>query len=293
MVVHAYHINIIQDFMFVYLRSMTQYVRSDCGMADGKEEPTIMFEDEEYSAQDLHHPQIAENWRGDTRYVSCVPCVAVIVFLGGENEGSKNHFNATKKSNGGGNKRVFQRLGGSNYPKDSNQKVCFHWRAGRCNCYSCPFLYRELPGSAPFPGSSSTNNKESIMTLVVTGIALPSGSDKLYTASKDETLRIWDCASGQCTCVLNLGGEAGCMISEGPWLLVGMPNLVKSFDAYLYIQAWNIQTNVDLSLTGPVGQVYSLVVATDLLFAGTQCMYDIFDRHAMCATDNHDERLCM
>ena len=32
---------------------------------------------------------------------------------------------------------------------------------------------------------------------VVTGIALPSGSDKLYTASKDETLRIWDCASGQ------------------------------------------------------------------------------------------------
>ncbi|KAF3522762.1 hypothetical protein F2Q69_00047354 [Brassica cretica] len=219
---------------------------------------------------------------GDTRYVSCVPCVAVIVFLGGENEGSKNHFNATKKSNGGGNKRVFQRLGGSNYPKDSNQKVCFHWRAGRCNCYSCPFLYRELPGSAPFPVSSSTNNKESIMTLVVTGIALPSGSDKLYTLVK---MRL--CGFGivlldrfrfacllefipYCTCVLNLGGEAGCMISEGPWLLVGMPNLVKSFDAYLYIQAWNIQTNVDLSLTGPVGQVYSLVVATDLLFAGTQ-----------------------
>uniref|UniRef100_A0A0D3D9M6 Uncharacterized protein n=1 Tax=Brassica oleracea var. oleracea TaxID=109376 RepID=A0A0D3D9M6_BRAOL len=48
----------------VYLRSMTQYVRSDCGMVDGKEEPTIMFEDETYSAQDLHHPQIAENWRG-------------------------------------------------------------------------------------------------------------------------------------------------------------------------------------------------------------------------------------
>ncbi|KAL0758342.1 hypothetical protein Bca101_074492 [Brassica carinata] len=62
MVVHAYHSNIIQDFVCVYLRSMTQYVRSDCGMADGK--PTIMFEDEAYSAQDLHHPRIAENWRG-------------------------------------------------------------------------------------------------------------------------------------------------------------------------------------------------------------------------------------
>ena len=61
MVVHAYHINIIQDFVCVYLRSMTQYVRSDCGMVDGKEELTIIFEDEEYSAQDLHHPRIAEN----------------------------------------------------------------------------------------------------------------------------------------------------------------------------------------------------------------------------------------
>ena len=31
----------------------------------------------------------------------------------------------------------------------------------------------------------------------------------------------------QCTSVLNLGAEVGCVISEGPWLLVGMPNLVK------------------------------------------------------------------
>ncbi|CAH2077980.1 unnamed protein product [Thlaspi arvense] len=236
----------------------------------------------------------------------------------------------------GGNKGVFQRLGGSNRPtpapKDSNQKVCFHWRSGRCNRYPCPFLHSELPGPGPFAGSStnkrvadesgfagpshrrgpgfsgransigrfggnrtvtkteklckfwvdgncpygdkcrylhcwSKGDSFSLLTQldghqkVVTGIALPSGSDKLYTASKDETVRIWDCASGQCTGVLNLGGEVGCMISEGPWLLVGMPNLVK---------AWNIQNNADLSLSGPVGQVYSLAVGTDLLFAGTQ-----------------------
>ena len=54
----------------------------------------------------------------------------------------------------GGNTRVFQRLGGS------SQKVCFHWRAGRCNRYPCPFLHRDSPPPAPFPGSSSsTNNK--------------------------------------------------------------------------------------------------------------------------------------
>ncbi|CAN8230563.1 unnamed protein product [Cochlearia groenlandica] len=240
----------------------------------------------------------------------------------------------------GGNKGVFQRLGGSNRPApapiDSNQKVCYLWRAGRCSRYHCPYLHRELPGPGPGPGlghGASTNKRVadesgfagpshrrgpglsgsgnswgrfggnrtvtkteklckfwvdgdcpygdkcrylhcwstgdsfSLLTqldghkMVVTGIALPSGSDKLYTASKDETVRIWDCASGQCTGVLNVGGEVGCMISEGSWLLVGIPNLVK---------AWNIQNKADLSLTGPVGQVYSLVVGTDLLFAGTQ-----------------------
>lgn len=31
----------------------------------------------------------------------------------------------------------------------------------------------------------------------MSGIALPSGSDKLYTGSKDETVRVWDCQSGQ------------------------------------------------------------------------------------------------
>ncbi|XP_022888324.1 zinc finger CCCH domain-containing protein 63-like isoform X2 [Olea europaea var. sylvestris] len=61
--------------------------------------------------------------------------------------------------------------------------------------------------------------------------------------------------------VLNLGGAVGCMLSEGPWLFVGLTNLVK---------AWNIETSLDLSLNGPVGQVYSLVVGNDLLFAGVQ-----------------------
>lgn len=35
-------------------------------------------------------------------------------------------------------------------------------------------------------------------------------------------------------------------------------------------QAWNIQTNTDLSLSGPVGQVYAMVAINDMLFAGTQ-----------------------
>lgn len=42
-----------------------------------------------------------------------------------------------------GNKRVFNRLGPS--VDNRNQKVCYHWRAGRCYKNPCPYLHRELP----------------------------------------------------------------------------------------------------------------------------------------------------
>lgn len=52
-----------------------------------------------------------------------------------------------------GSKRVFQRLGpGAAAPSSSSsandnkqQKVCFHWRAGKCSRFPCPYLHRELP----------------------------------------------------------------------------------------------------------------------------------------------------
>lgn len=38
----------------------------------------------------------------------------------------------------------------------------------------------------------------------------------------------------------------------------------------LVFQVWNTQNSMELSLDGPVGQVYALVVNNDMLFAGTQ-----------------------
>ncbi|XWS48385.1 hypothetical protein CRYUN_Cryun13aG0072100 [Craigia yunnanensis] len=106
---------------------------------------------------------------------------------------------------------------------------------------------------------------------VVRGIAWPVGMHKLYTGSKDETegfgYQLWSEISIKLlSCVIKRCQEAIAMeevglISKGPWLLVGIPNVVK---------AWNTQTNQELSLSGPVGQVYTMVVGNDLLFAGTQ-----------------------
>ncbi|GAB4826032.1 Zinc finger CCCH domain-containing protein 48 [Ancistrocladus abbreviatus] len=145
--------------------------------------------------------------------------------------------------------------GGVNARKQ--QRVCNYWVQGNCSFGErCKYLH-----------SWSVGESFSLLTTLeghqkgVTGIAWPSGSDKLYTGGKDATVRVWDCQSGQCAGVVNLSGEVGCMISEGPWIFVGLSNMVK---------AWNAQMGSDLSLSGPVGQVYALVVGNDLLFAGTQ-----------------------
>ena len=62
----------------------------------------------------------------------------------------------------------------------------------------------------------------------VTGIAYPLGGDnKLYSGSRDGTLRVWNCHTAQCERVVDLGGEVGCLINAGPWIFVGLPNSVK------------------------------------------------------------------
>lgn len=68
-----------------------------------------------------------------------------------------------------GSKRIFQRLGPHSQGGDNNsnkqQKVCFHWRAGRCNRFPCPFLHRELPApphqqqQQPHNGMPSSSSK--------------------------------------------------------------------------------------------------------------------------------------
>ncbi|KAK1261771.1 Zinc finger CCCH domain-containing protein 17 [Acorus gramineus] len=66
---------------------------------------------------------------------------------------------------------------------------------------------------------------------LITGITIPSGSHNLYTGSKDGTVRVWDCDSGQ---------------------------------------AWNPMNLSGVCLSGPVGQVHAITTTDGLLFAGTQ-----------------------
>lgn len=70
----------------------------------------------------------------------------------------------------------------------------------------------------------------------------------------------------QCMGVINLGGEVGCMISEGPWLFVGIPNFVKV--------RW--EANLDF-LSSIMVQCYcSLFLLSSIIM---QCYYNIIVQH--------------
>ncbi|XP_016500438.1 zinc finger CCCH domain-containing protein 48-like [Nicotiana tabacum] len=137
--------------------------------------------------------------------------------------------------------------------------VCKYWVKEKCNYgNSCKYLHSWTTGNC-FTLLAQLQGHEK----VVTGIALPSGSDKLYSGSTDKTVRLWDCQYGTDAGVFNLDGEIGCMLTEGPWIFVGLPNFVK---------ARHTQTGTVLSLNGPIGQVYALVFDDNnhMLFAGTE-----------------------
>lgn len=57
----------------------------------------------------------------------------------------------------------------------------------------------------------------------------------MYTGSKDETVRVWEVASGKCTSVVQVGGHVDSLLMQSGYLFVGMhianapdqPGLIK------------------------------------------------------------------
>ncbi|KAL0009023.1 hypothetical protein SO802_010525 [Lithocarpus litseifolius] len=119
-------------------------------------------------------------------------------------------------------------------PKKTAEKVCEFWVQGTC-VYGdqCPYLHSWFRGDkfkrlAELQG----HNK------AVNGVALP--------------LRCMQQA---------LFSEVRSVCSKGPWLFVGLPNVVK---------VWNTESGAEYSLNGPVGQVNALESVYNLLFAGVE-----------------------
>ncbi|OMO51446.1 Zinc finger, CCCH-type [Corchorus olitorius] len=141
--------------------------------------------------------------------------------------------------------------------KPPGVSLCKYWMSGRCSRGdSCWYLHSWSLGHGFTHLARLEGHKKAVK-----GIALPLGSDKLYSGSSDGTARLWDCITGKCDYSSNLGDEVWSMITEGHWVFIGMKDFIK---------ALNIQTSNEINLEGPVGQVYAMAVANDKLFAGTQ-----------------------
>ncbi|KAG6411314.1 hypothetical protein SASPL_129394 [Salvia splendens] len=146
-------------------------------------------------------------------------------------------------------------IGGRNFVRKVEKKICNYWVQGSCRYGdTCKFLHQWSTDSFT-PLTTLEGHKQA-----VTGITLPSGSDKLYSGSEDETVRVWDCQSDQLSGVVNLGCSVGCMLSEGPWVFVGLTNLVKfHFVIYLSITFLRVKSlHSILSLEPALPYLHSL-----------------------------------
>ncbi|KAM3732135.1 hypothetical protein ACB098_11G037500 [Castanea mollissima] len=184
----------------------------------------------------------------------------------------------TRRGPQGKESSVFDRLGAGRggHLNNSSNKICKFWLSGRCLKNPCRFAHSEIPDVATihrprqtpyYPRSSNAlvsntwRRAPRNSQKAVNGIALPQRCNKLCSGSSHGTIRLWDSHTGQCANVINLGGEVGSVCSEGPWLFVGMPNVVK---------VWNTESGAEYSLNGPVGQVNAMESVYNLLFAGVE-----------------------
>lgn len=141
--------------------------------------------------------------------------------------------------------------------EQKKHKLCDHWVNDDCKKgEKCDNLHSWFSGN----GLSMVARLEG-HTKAVTGIALPSGSNKLYCSSKDKSLRVWDCNSGQCGAVLDFDDECGTLVNEGPWIFAGLRDMIK---------AWNLNTQHELIIRGSGGQVNAITMFEDILFAGME-----------------------
>ncbi|CAN1163370.1 Zinc finger CCCH domain-containing protein 17 [Linum perenne] len=142
--------------------------------------------------------------------------------------------------------------------RKSKETVCREWISGNClRGDECRFSHSWFRGD----GLSMVARLDGHGNAVVSGLSLPAGTAKLFSGSSDGVLQAWDCSSGQVVGTMNVGGKISCLITEGDWLYVGLPSMVK---------AWNIHSGAEYILTGPTGQVHALDVGMGVVFAAAQ-----------------------
>eukprot|EP00803_Ostreobium_quekettii_P010945 evm.model.scf_1833EXC.4 EVM.evm.TU.scf_1833EXC.4 scf_1833EXC:27652-31653(+) len=83
----------------------------------------------------------------------------------------------------------------------------------------------------------------------VTAVAFDEGSGRLFTASKDGTVRLWSADSGECQSTVKIGGEVDVLLLASRFLFIGMhgPDSSKGGDVGS-VRVFNLASNSEQSI---------------------------------------------
>ncbi|CAL8461859.1 g1390 [Coccomyxa elongata] len=111
-------------------------------------------------------------------------------------------------------------------------------------------------------------------TGTVTAMAYDSSSSQLYTGSKDETVRLWDCkARGNCLSVVQVGGQVDSLLLEAGYLFVGIRvQGIAGQPVQGLIKVYNLKTGAQHDLAGHQEEIFALAAANGLLLSGGKDM---------------------
>lgn len=120
--------------------------------------------------------------------------------------------------------------------------------------------HHQLPSDVEFLSELKGHTKK------ITCLSLDYGSGQLFTGSHDGTVRVWSCASGECTSTVQVGGEVDSMLIEAGFLCVGL----RQAGGQGCVKIWNMATQQETLLEGHVGRIECLAAANGMLFSGGQ-----------------------
>ncbi|KAK9842089.1 hypothetical protein WJX81_007917 [Elliptochloris bilobata] len=103
----------------------------------------------------------------------------------------------------------------------------------------------------------------------ITTLAVDHTSSQLYSGSADGSVRVWDLSTGQCTSVVDVGGEVDSLLLEGGFLFVGL-NVQAAGTRQGLVKVWNMASGEQHELGGCLGQVLALTATHGMLIAGGQ-----------------------
>eukprot|EP00744_Colponema_vietnamica_P005947 GILI01008668.1.p1 GENE.GILI01008668.1~~GILI01008668.1.p1 ORF type:complete len:395 (+),score=60.24 GILI01008668.1:123-1307(+) len=145
-------------------------------------------------------------------------------------------------------------------PRGNRHTVCKFFLDSACTRPDCRFKHWQSEFGDINKVAEVKAHENKIRALVLSG-------GLLYTGSADQTIKVWDCASGECKTTVSVPGEVNSLFFLEGWLFCGFTDPVSKQGI---IRAWNFQTQCQTDLIGHRATVYCIAACNRVIFSGSQ-----------------------